>query len=78
MGTQPAYLHGFGCVQQRPEDGPVSAGTNSFKYIRAGYALWNTLVEYHIDKHWSAALNGNDLFDKSNYQTVATCDHDNC
>ncbi|WP_161796252.1 MULTISPECIES: TonB-dependent receptor [Pseudomonas] len=56
----------------------MSAGTNSFKYIRAGYALWNTLVEYHIDKHWSAALNGNDLFDKSNYQTVATCDHDNC
>ncbi|MDN6873341.1 TonB-dependent siderophore receptor [Pseudomonas citronellolis] len=66
-----------GEVQRRLEDGSLSPSTNSFEYTQAGYALWNALVEYRIDEHWTAALNGNNLFDKKYYQTVASSDYGN-
>ena len=61
-----------GNVQRRLEDGSLSPSTNSFEYTQAGYAVWNALVEYRIDEHWTAALNGNNLFDKTYYQTVSS------
>lgn len=59
-----------GNVQRRLEDGSLSPSTNSYEYIQPGYAVWNALVEYRIDEHWTAALNGNNLLDKTYYQTV--------
>lgn len=61
-----------GNVQRRLEDGSLSPSSNSFEYTQAGYAVWNALVEYRIDEHWTAALNGNNLFDKTYYQTVSS------
>ena len=66
-----------GRVQRRLEDGSLTASTNDFQYTQAGYAVWNALVEYRIDDHWTAALNGNNLFDKEYYQTVASSAYGN-
>lgn len=66
-----------GNVQHRLEDGSLSPSTNSFEYTQAGYAVWSVLVEYRIDEHWTAALNGNNLFDKEYYQTVASSAYGN-
>lgn len=66
-----------GNVQIRLEDGSLSPSSNSFQYTQAGYAVWNALVEYRIDDHWTAALNGNNLFDKEYYQTVASSAYGN-
>lgn len=43
-----------------------------YEYEQAGYAVWNGLVEYQVDDHWSLALNANNLFDKTYYQTVGS------
>ncbi|MDH0897168.1 MULTISPECIES: TonB-dependent siderophore receptor [unclassified Pseudomonas] len=59
-----------GNVQRRLGDGSLSPSTNSYDYTQPGYAVWNALVEYRIDEHWTAALNGNNLLDKTYYQTV--------
>ena len=37
---------------------------------RAPYAVWNARIGYDINKHWSAALNVNNVFDKTYYQTI--------
>ncbi|MDG9883788.1 TonB-dependent receptor [Pseudomonas sp. GD04058] len=37
---------------------------------QAGYAVWNARLAYRIDKHFSVALNGNNLFDKKYYSTI--------
>lgn len=36
-----------------------------------GRVLVDLFAQYHFDKHWSAALNVNNIFDKKYYQTVA-------
>ena len=59
----------------------VGAGVNAqssnyrvqtIKLEQAGYATWSTRVAYRIDDTWTVALNGNNLFDKSYYNTVGT------
>lgn len=47
-------------------DGPAEA----YKFREPGRAIWNAFVEYRIDKHWSAALNVDNLFDKRYFQSV--------
>ncbi|MFD2644191.1 TonB-dependent siderophore receptor [Pseudomonas japonica] len=37
---------------------------------QAGYAIWNARVAYKINKNFSVALNGNNLFDKKYYSTI--------
>ena len=37
---------------------------------QAGYAIWNARVAYRINKNFSVALNGNNLFDKKYYSTI--------
>ena len=37
---------------------------------QAGYAVWNARVAYKINKNFSVALNGNNLFDKKYYSTI--------
>ena len=58
-----------GTVQQRLPDGGLSSA-EAYAFEQSGYAVWNGLVEYKIDQHWTAQLNGNNLFDKTYYQTV--------
>jgi len=44
----------------------------TIKLEQAGYATWSARVAYRIDDTWTVALNGNNLFDKSYYNTVGT------
>ncbi|UFH49861.1 TonB-dependent siderophore receptor [Pseudomonas sp. KNUC1026] len=48
-----------------------SAGdTVDYKFNQSGYAIWSAFANYQIDKHWSAALNYENVFDKTYYSTV--------
>lgn len=44
--------------------------TRSVRVSQAPYAVWNARIGYKINKNWSAALNVNNLFDKTYYQTI--------
>lgn len=43
-----------------------------FEYTQSGYAVWDALVKYRIDEHWTASVNANNLFDKTYYQTTSS------
>ncbi|MGE8465090.1 MAG: TonB-dependent siderophore receptor [Pseudomonas putida] len=43
-----------------------------FDYRQGGYAVWNALVEYQIDDHWTLAYNANNIFDKTYYATLGS------
>ncbi|MNS49954.1 Fe(3+)-pyochelin receptor precursor [compost metagenome] len=47
-----------------------SRTTGAIKLEQASYAVWSARVAYQINRNWSAALNVNNLFDKTYYQTV--------
>ncbi|MEE1925329.1 TonB-dependent siderophore receptor [Pseudomonas sp. 148P] len=44
----------------------------TYDYRQGGYAVWNALVEYRIDDHWTLAYNANNLFDKTYYATLGS------
>ncbi len=69
-----SYKSGF--IQRRLPDGGLSQ-QDPYAFRQVGYAVWNGLVEYRIDEHWTATLNGNNLFDKTYYQTVDASDTGN-
>lgn len=48
-----------------------------YAYTQPGYALWNLRAEYRIDATWSAAVNLNNVFDKTYYQTMGSSSADN-
>ncbi|MBV6288758.1 TonB-dependent siderophore receptor [Pseudomonas aegrilactucae] len=66
-----------GNVQRRLGDGSLATDPTSFSFTQSGYAVWNSLVEYRIDDHWTATVNANNLFDKTYYQTVDATDSRN-
>lgn len=55
-----------------PDSGQYDGPAEAFKFVQAGYAIWNSSLEYQIDKNWSAIVNANNIFDKKYYQTVGT------
>jgi outer membrane receptor for ferric coprogen and ferric-rhodotorulic acid len=48
-----------------------------FDFSQGGYAVWDAMVEYRVDEHWTVALNGNNLFDRRYYETVNTAEYGN-
>ncbi|MNM07764.1 Ferric-pseudobactin receptor precursor [compost metagenome] len=48
-----------------------------FDFSQGGYAVWDAMVEYRVDEHWTVALNGNNLFDRKYYETVNTAEYGN-
>ncbi len=48
-----------------------------FDFSQGGYAVWDAMVEYRVDDHWTVALNGNNLFDRRYYETVNTAEYGN-
>lgn len=48
-----------------------------FDYSQSGYAVWDALVKYRVDKNWTVALNGNNLLDRTYYQTVSSAANGN-
>jgi outer membrane receptor for ferric coprogen and ferric-rhodotorulic acid len=51
--------------------------TTPFDFSQGGYAVWDTMVEYQLDEHWTVALNGNNLFDRKYVETVNTAEYGN-
>jgi iron complex outermembrane receptor protein/outer membrane receptor for ferric coprogen and ferric-rhodotorulic acid len=43
---------------------------SSFSFTQQPYAVVNARIAYKFDKHWLAALNVNNVFDKVYYATV--------
>lgn len=44
--------------------------SQNIKLTQGGYAIASARLGYKIDKHWSVALNANNLFDRKYYQTL--------
>jgi outer-membrane receptor for ferric coprogen and ferric-rhodotorulic acid len=47
-------------------------GSTPFEFSQDGYALVNLRAEYRINERWSAAVNVNNVFDRTYYQTVGS------
>lgn len=48
-----------------------------FQFSQGGYAVWNSRIAWQVDNNWSVALNVNNLFDKTWYQTLGSADNGN-
>ncbi|MNM53716.1 Fe(3+)-pyochelin receptor precursor [compost metagenome] len=48
-----------------------------FDFTQSGYAVYDAMLEYKVDEHWSLALNGYNLFDRRYYATVGTSEFGN-
>ena len=48
----------------------VGVGSVPFHFAQAGYAVFSARIAYQVDQNWSAALNVNNIFDRTYYQTV--------
>ncbi|MFK3974313.1 TonB-dependent siderophore receptor [Pseudomonas sp. NPDC087358] len=72
-----------GTAAVRAADGSValdssgSAVTRDYDYKQAGYGIWNMMLEYRLDEHWSLTYNANNVFDKTYYFTVGASDSGN-
>ncbi|THU05092.1 TonB-dependent siderophore receptor [Lampropedia puyangensis] len=47
-------------------DGP----SETYAFTEPGRAIWSTFVEYRFNRNWTAALNIDNLFDKTYFQSV--------
>jgi outer membrane receptor for ferric coprogen and ferric-rhodotorulic acid len=56
---------------------PVYSSATKFSFVQGGYAVFSARIGYQIDKNWSAALNINNIFDRTYYQTVGSSDSGN-
>lgn len=55
-----------------PASGKYDGAALPFRFTQAGYAVWNASVQYRINRHWSASLNLNNMFDKTYYKAVGS------
>ncbi|MEJ1964526.1 MAG: TonB-dependent receptor [Gammaproteobacteria bacterium] len=53
------------------------AKTASYQYTVGAYAVFSARLAYQLGQHWSAALNVNNLTDRTYYQTVSGSDGGN-
>ncbi|MEE1866828.1 TonB-dependent siderophore receptor [Pseudomonas auratipiscis] len=44
---------------------------------QGGYAVWDAMLEYKVDSHWTVAFNANNLFDRKYYDTLTHPDYAN-
>jgi len=49
-------------------DGP----SIDYEFTERGRVLVDLFAQYRLNKHWSATLNVNNVFDKKYYQTIGT------
>ncbi len=53
-----------------PVSGLFDGANVPFKFTQAGYAVWGASVQYRFDRHWTAVLNLNNVFDKVYYKNL--------
>lgn len=44
----------------------------NYKYVQAGYAVWDSMAEYRVNENWSVIYNANNLFDKKYYSKLGS------
>ncbi|MGE8409450.1 MAG: TonB-dependent siderophore receptor [Pseudomonas sp.] len=52
-------------------------GPEQVKMSQGGYAVWDAMVEYKVDSHWTLGLNANNLFDRKYFDTLSHPDYAN-
>ncbi|MDN7143699.1 TonB-dependent siderophore receptor [Pseudomonas sp. JQ170] len=52
-------------------------GPTQVKMSQGGYAVWDAMLEYKVDSHWSLAFNANNLFDRKYFDTLTHPDYAN-
>lgn len=70
----PTYVEGSA---YRFDAGGNVVDSHDFDFTQSGYAVYDALVEYKVDDHWTVALNGNNLFDRRYYASVGTSEYGN-
>lgn len=55
-----------------PATGRFDGPSVAYEFNEPGRAVWNAFSEYRINRHWKAALNVNNVFDKRYYAVVGT------
>jgi outer membrane receptor for ferric coprogen and ferric-rhodotorulic acid len=51
--------------------------SRDYDFSQSGYAVYDALVEYKVDRNWTVALKGNNLFDRRYYESVGTSEYGN-
>ncbi|QLF93846.1 TonB-dependent siderophore receptor [Pseudomonas sp. ABC1] len=72
--TSPTYVEG---EAYRFDSAGYSIDSRPFDFSQSGYAVYDAMVEYDVDEHWTVALNGNNLFDRRYYASVGTSEYGN-
>jgi outer membrane receptor for ferric coprogen and ferric-rhodotorulic acid len=84
-GQSSAFYSGSVCVNLTGSPDPVTGAQDcasfappdyiDFDFKVPAYTVVSSRVDYRFDEKWSLALNFNNIFDKSYYQTVGTSPH---
>lgn len=56
----------------RYDDAGNEVSRTPYDFSQSGYAIYDALLEYQVDDHWTVALNGNNLLDRTYYSSVGT------
>lgn len=72
--TSPTYVEGE--AYRFDSDWNV-IDSQPYKFSQSGYAVYDAMVEYDVDEHWTVALKGNNLFDRRYYASVGTSEYGN-
>ncbi|PPU38819.1 hypothetical protein XaplCFBP3123_17860 [Xanthomonas arboricola pv. populi] len=65
------YYSGVACLVVDRVTGACTGGTAAFDFQQPGYAVVSTRAALQLDERWTVALNINNLFDRTYYQTVS-------
>jgi outer membrane receptor for ferric coprogen and ferric-rhodotorulic acid len=66
------FVSGSVCPQVNDATGSCKSATVPYSFTQEAYAVFNASVKYQIDKTWSAALNVDNIFDRTYYKTVGS------
>lgn len=77
------YFTGVVCTRFRTDSAGAivcdvaNGGRTSYDFTQDMYAVLSARIAYQLDSRWNAALNVNNLTDKTYYQTVGTSESGN-
>lgn len=70
--TSPTYVSG---KAYRFDNAGNAIDSHDYDFSQSGYAVYDAMVEYDVDEHWTVALNGRNLFDRTYYASVGTSEY---
>ncbi len=70
--TSPTYVSG---KAYRFDNAGNAIDSHDYDFSQSGYAVYDAMVEYDVDEHWTVAFNGRNLFDRTYYASVGTSEY---